>query len=278
MNVQNHVQQIKENGYCIIPDVISNSECKFYRDLLELHASNYTQFYFNPKSKVSEYALEDKKNEKVVFNLHNKDIAWFKLFEHKSVTEILDVVLKEGSYNNSEPYNLLNISARSPLKNTGEQQLHLDSNLPGGDFPLIMVVLWMLDDFKKENGATRVIPGSHKFSSYAENGKTYDNEVIVEGKAGSVLIYNAALWHGGNKNLTDDTRWGLVLGYGRWFIKPSFDFMKNTPHDIFEKLTDQQKSLLGFDTVPPQDEFTRMRRRSDYFETPLNYKLPICIK
>ena len=64
MNVQNHVQQIKENGYCIIPNVISNSECKFYRDLLELHASNYSQFYFNPKGKVSEYALEDKKNEK----------------------------------------------------------------------------------------------------------------------------------------------------------------------------------------------------------------------
>lgn len=273
MEIEKLINQIKTDGFCVLPNVISKSDCEEYKTLLEGYYSKYSSNYYTPNVK-TEYGLEDKKNEKVVFNLHNKGLEWFKLFENERVTSILDVVLKNGSYKNSEPYNLLNISARSPLKNSGEQQLHLDSNLPGGEFPLICVVLWMLDDFTKENGATRLIPGSHKFLTYADNGKKYDEEIVVEGKAGSVLIYNASLWHGGNKNQTDGTRWGLVLGYGRWFIKPSFDFIKNTPHEIFNQLNDKQKQLLGFDTTPPKDEFTRMRRRSDTFETPDNYKLP----
>ena len=65
-----------------------------------------------------------------------------------------------------------------------------------------------------------------------------------------------------------------MLGYARWFIKPSFDFMKNTPTTIFKELSNEQKSLLGFDLNAPKDEFTRIRRRSSYFEEPTGYKLP----
>tara|TARA_B100000963_G_C22466580_1_gene598144 strand:- start:73 stop:228 length:156 start_codon:yes stop_codon:yes gene_type:complete len=49
--------------------------------------------------------------------------------------------------------------------------------------------------------------------------------------------------------------------------------MQNTPINIFNKLNSKQKSLLGFDLVPPKDEFTRMTRRSTNFEIPSNYNL-----
>jgi ectoine hydroxylase-related dioxygenase (phytanoyl-CoA dioxygenase family) len=273
MNTESVISKIKKDGFAILPNILNSEECDFYKELLEKDVEKYSSFYYKPKD-VSAHGLESKKNEKVVFNLHNKNIEWFKLFEHPGIISILDIMLKEGSYNQMEPYNLLNISARSPLKNTGEQQLHLDSNLPGGDFPIIMVVLWMLDDFTKETGATRVVPGSHRFSTYAEDNKVYDEEIIAEGKKGSVLIYNASLWHAGGKNFTDNTRWGLVLGYGRWFIKPSFDFIRNTPREIYDQMTDSQKDLLGFKSTPPLDEFTRMRRRSENFEEPSPYLLP----
>ena len=87
------------------------------------------------------------------------------------------------------------------------------------------------------------------------------------------LIFNANLWHGGSSKENDSSRWALVLGYARWFIKPSFDYMKNTPIKVYNKLSPKQKSLLGFNLVPPKDEFTRMRRRSEFFEKPEKYKL-----
>ncbi len=274
MNLEQVTKKIKEDGFAIIPNVISKERCEHFKQLLEEDVTKYSDHYYTPEKK-SVHSLENKKNEKVVFNLHNKNMDWFELFENPTVISILDATLKEGSYKNQEPYNLLNISARSPLKGTGDQQLHLDSNLPGGDFPIIMVVLWMFDDFTKETGATRVVPGSHRATTYAEDNKVYENEVLAEGTQGSVLVYNASLWHGGGRNYTNNTRWGLVLGYGRWFIKPSFDFFKNTPKHIYDQMTDSQKDLLGFRSAPPADEFTRMRRRSDNFELPLPYNLPI---
>jgi hypothetical protein len=49
--------------------------------------------------------------------------------------------------------------------------------------------------------------------------------------------------------------------------------MKNTPIKIYNQLSSKQKSLLGFDLIPPKDEFTRMRRRSDFYEIPEKYNL-----
>ena len=74
---------------------------------------------------------------------------------------------------------------------------------------------------------------------------------------------------------TKDLAGLVLLGYARWFVKPSFDYMQNTPINIFNKLSsNEQKSLLGFDLVPPKDEFTRITRRSvKYYEVPSIYKL-----
>ena len=88
------------------------------------------------------------------------------------------------------------------------------------------------------------------------------------------MIFNANLWHGGGPNIDGTSRWAYALGYARWYIKPSFDYMRNTPLDIYESLTISQKKLMGFFNVPPKDEFTRLRRISDEPETPFDYKIP----
>ena len=273
MKIQERIRKLNEDGFILIPNVISDFECNFYKKLLEEDYIKYSGFYDGNK-RIDEGKLSDKSGEKVVYNLHNKHISWFKLFEHKDVLSLLDIILKSGSYKDEEPYYLNNISARCPRKGFGKQQLHLDSNLPGVNYTLIVNVVWLLDDFTIENGATRVVPGSHKKKSFAADGENHEDEIFITGSKGSVIIFNANLWHGGAENTTDETRWAVLLGYARWFIKPSFDFMKNTPTSIFKELSNEQKSLLGFDLNAPKYEFTRIRRRSSYFEEPTEYKLP----
>lgn len=273
MKIQEKISKLNRDGFILIPNVISDYECNFYKKLLEEDYIKYSGFYDGNK-RIDEGKLSDKSGEKVVYNLHNKHISWFKLFEHSDVLPLLDIILKSGSYKDEEPYYLNNISARCPLKGFGKQQLHLDSNLPGVNYTLIVNVVWLLDDFTIENGATRVVPGSHKKKSFAADGGNHEDEIFITGSKGSVIIFNANLWHGGAENTTDETRWAVLLGYARWFIKPSFDFMKNTPTSIFKELSNEQKNLLGFDLNAPKDEFTRIRRRSSYFEEPTEYKLP----
>ncbi len=274
INLDKSANHFRQEGYVVFPDLVSSDKCEYYKELLEEDYIKYSTHYADRKTSTN-HGLQDKSSEKVVFNLHNKNLAYYDLFDNKTLISFLDIVLKEGSYQNSEPYNLLNISARNPHKKAKGQQLHLDSNLPAGDYPIIVVALWMLDDFHMENGATRIVPGSHKNKGYAEDGKRYDNELTVTGKQGSLLVFNGSLWHGSSDKLIEGDRWAVILGYGRWFIKPSFDFSKNMPKSMYENLTAERKELLGFKSQPPIDEFTRMTRRSNEFEDPIDYKLPI---
>jgi ectoine hydroxylase-related dioxygenase (phytanoyl-CoA dioxygenase family) len=270
MDIKKHFDEF---GYMVLPNLISEEECDKYKGLLENNYSNYNSLYAGNESTTG-HGLDNKSDEKVVYNLHNKDLSWFKLFEHPEILKVLDELLLEGSYKNSEPYYMYNNSARCPLLGNKGQQLHSDSRLPGINYCIVANVLWMLDDFTEQNGATRIVPGSHKLMQFAEDGKVYDEEILVTGKKGSAIIFNANLWHGGGGNYDGASRWALALGYARWFIKPAFDYMLNTPKEIFDKLTDKQKDIIGFNCVAPKDEFTRVRRRSNTPETPLPYHLP----
>ncbi len=261
------------NGFVVIPDVISSSACDQYVKMLNRDFKKFSEGYKNSSSK--KHGLNDKYGEKFVYNLHNKDIKYFDLFDNYNILNLVEAVLKDGSYENSEPVNILNMSARCPAPFSNEQQLHIDSNLPGRNgFPLIVVALIMLDDFTEVNGSTRVVPGSHQFEGYAENKKKYDNEVKLTGKKGSVAIFNGALWHGSSLKMDNSSRWGVIISYGRWFIKPSFDFSKNIPANIYNSLSIKRLRLLGLDSAPPKDEFTRSTRRSVDPEWCAGYKLP----
>jgi len=272
MTIKKYLSDYKSKGYVLIPNLVSGDFCDLLKKKLNLYYKKYSNRYADIG--VKKNTLADKVDEKTVYNMHNKSLIWFKLFENKTVIKILDVLLKEGSYQNKEPYYLGNISARCPLIGNQGQQLHCDSGMPGVNYNISVNVLWMLDDFTKENGATRIVTGSFKFKKYAKTGKKYKNEKIISGKKGSVIIFNPNLWHGSGPVLVDESRWGVILGYYRWFKKPSFDYMFNTPNNIYKKLSKKQKKLLGFDTVPPSDEFTRVTRRSSFFEKPHKYHLP----
>ena len=266
-------KQIEELGYIVLPNLISADRCDHYKKLLEKNFNDFSSLYAGNVSNTA-HGLDNKSLEKVVYNLHNKDLSWFDLFDHPEVLKILDILLIEGSYQNSEPYYLYNNSARCPLKGNPGQQLHSDSRLPGIYYCIIANVLWALDDFTTENGSTRVVPGSHKIMSFTEDGKIYDEEIRVNVKKGSAIIFNANLWHGGGANINGESRWALALGYARWFIKPSFDYMQNMPQCMFDNLSPDRKNLLGYNSIPPKDEFTRVRRRTEKPETPNPYHLP----
>ncbi len=76
------------------------------------------------------------------------------------------------------------------------------------------------------------------------------------------------------KKLYNESRWAVLPSYGRWFIKPAFNFVENIPAEIFDHLTNERKELLGLNTYPPKDEFTRITRRSKEYEWRSDYQLP----
>ena len=277
MNLVRHFKELKTNGYTVLPELINSNKCANLKNILVQTWDKYSNLHFKP-TRLDSHGLDNKSTEKIVFNLHNKHLHFIDLISHEIILNLAKMSLQEGSYQSSEKIIHTLSSARSPFKSRMGQQLHIDARMPGTPFATNIIALWMIDDFTIENGATRIVPGSHTRPFFPENGKSYTDEISITAPAGSVLLYNGALWHGGGPKQSDKDRWACIFSYARWYLKPSFDFNRNMPYDIFDKLSDECRELFGYKVNPPIDEFTRLSTRSEVFELPKQYNLPISSK
>jgi ectoine hydroxylase-related dioxygenase (phytanoyl-CoA dioxygenase family) len=120
----------------------------------------------------------------------------------------------------AQTYCLAGLHGRNPLPGFGQQGLHSDC-LRGQDNECILITaLWMLDDFTPDNGATRVVPGSHQITrllprDLAQPLAKHRDEKIIVGRAGSVLMFNGYLWHSGRRNESDGPRRAVQMGLRR---------------------------------------------------------------
>jgi ectoine hydroxylase-related dioxygenase (phytanoyl-CoA dioxygenase family) len=271
-NIAQIVESLETCGYAVIPDVLSPQTCRTLIGKLEDAHQIYQPHYARNKANI--HQLNDNADEKLVYNLHNKDRAFLPLIDDPAILDPVEQYLQAGSYNNSDPIVLRQVTGRSPAPGGPTQQLHIDSRVPGLPFALMVVATYILEDFTAPNGATRIVPGSHRWPSYPEDGAQHPDEITSTAPAGSVLLMDGGVWHAGGSNQTEDTRWAILLTYVRWFFKTAFDFNQNTPRHIFEDMSERQKELMGFCSNPPQDEFTRVNARTSEPDTPLEYQLP----
>jgi ectoine hydroxylase-related dioxygenase (phytanoyl-CoA dioxygenase family) len=104
--------------------------------------------------------------------------------------------------------------------------------------------LWAMSDFTDENGATRVIPGSHRFDDRLSF-KESDTEPAEMG-AGSVLFYTGALYHGGGANRSSGVRYGLNLTYTRAWLRQEENQYLAVPQAIAKELPLPLLRLMGY--------------------------------
>jgi ectoine hydroxylase-related dioxygenase (phytanoyl-CoA dioxygenase family) len=109
-------------------------------------------------------------------------------------------------------FKLSALNGRDAMPGQGNQQLHADWGPRRLSQPQdVAISIWMLDDFTSENGATRVVPGTHLLEGlpqdYVEDpAAPHLDEVLVTAPAGSVVVLSSHLWHGGTTNRTTKTR------------------------------------------------------------------------
>lgn len=262
VSLESQKRQLDEEGYVLIENVIPEAE---RLQLLERLNRLYKGLEVKGENT---YPGGVGKTERLILNLHNKDERFVELLDHPAVYPLVQHMMQDGSYQNKEPFTVTQFSARDPHPGIPAQQLHIDSRFPGPPYALMTIVLWMLNDFTLESGATRLVPKSHLRPSYPENGVEYPDEIRAVAPAGSVLIYNGSVWHGGGAKLQELERWSVIVSYSRWFVKPAFDMTQNTPQELYAKLTSERRELFGFTTVPPSDEHARSRARISLSELP----------
>jgi ectoine hydroxylase-related dioxygenase (phytanoyl-CoA dioxygenase family) len=158
------------------------------------------------------------------------------------------LVLAAAAYIIGRPFKLDSYNGRDVLVGGGHQNLHVD-NPNNPDPTSIANSLWLLDDFERDNGATRLVPGSH--------GKTvpvrqelpgpkaeHPDQVIVTAKRGSVLMINGHVWHGGTRNRSGKRRRVLLVSYVGRELPQQVEYRKHIRPETYVRLSWAERCLL----------------------------------
>ena len=163
----------------------------------------------------------------------------------------------------------LNIRSADP-DNDWSQPLHADSGaIADAQGYWVCNSVWMLDDFTEHNGATRLVPGSHCWGVTPQEVVSdlyapHPKEILLTGRAGTVVIMNAHMWHGGTANRTANPRCAMHAFYARW-DKPQQQYQKRLLRpEVQEALTPPLRKILALDD-PLNDELSSCVERTSGF-------------
>ena len=133
------------------------------------------------------------------------------------------------------------------------QILHRDDAvypLPEPHPPVVVNTMWPLDEFTEANGATRFVPGSHRWEAGRSPGDG-DRLLTATMSPGSAMFYLGSLWHGGGANRTGAPRLGVILEYAAAWLRPQENHCLAVPRATVAGLPERLQELLGYDIYPP---------------------------
>jgi ectoine hydroxylase-related dioxygenase (phytanoyl-CoA dioxygenase family) len=165
----------------------------------------------------------------------------------------------------------LNARSADPGSEVG-QPLHVDmGGVPDQRGYWVCNTVWMLDDFTPDNGATRVIPGSHKWGTrpqdvLADPLAPHPDEVLLLGKAGSIAVMNSHVWHGGTANRTTAPRLAMHAFYCRR-DKPQQQYQKALLRpETQANLTADERRILALDDALNDELSANVTVRSGFMK------------
>jgi ectoine hydroxylase-related dioxygenase (phytanoyl-CoA dioxygenase family) len=176
-----------------------------------------------------------------IFNLLARDPLFARVPVHPAVLPIVERVLDEQCL-------LSSLTAIEMQPGQDAQPLHADDGsiaLPRPHPTVVCVALWALTDFDHANGATRLVPGSHRRERRPAKGAQEDF-VEAEMPAGSVLLYDGSLWHGGGANASDDRRVGVVVNHCAGFLRQEENQLLAVPRDLAATFPRRLQEMLGY--------------------------------
>ena len=255
-----HIFEIEDNGYTILKDEIDKLSIKKLKEKILYIKDAY------PAPTIETTPRLNRESE-VIYNPEQKDRFFSKLvFQNKNLTDILIHFLNDKYYKqipqDKPNYILRAMIARS--SSSSDLPLHIDSFIPNkGKRPFVMQASVIIDKHDKETGCTVVVPKSHLSDEYADQDK-FKKAITIESEPGDIVLWDSRLWHGALSNKSLKTRWALIVTFTRWWIKQNYDLINNLPSEIYNDLTLEEKTIMGFCCGSPKNEYERIDIKAGY--------------
>jgi len=232
-DAQTHVDRIARDGYTIVEQAIEP-------EMIDGIAADLERLERELKIKPANNPFEGTKTLRI-YNLLVYGAVWERIPVHENVLPIVEGVLDPGCLVSS-------LSSINIGPDEIAQPIHADDQLipiPKPHPPTVCNTMWALTDFTDANGATRIIPGTHRADHSPEYGRHYDT-IPAEMPKGSVLVWHGSLWHGGGANRTAQRRIGIAMNYCAGYVRQQENQQLGIPREIARGFAPRLQELVGY--------------------------------
>jgi ectoine hydroxylase-related dioxygenase (phytanoyl-CoA dioxygenase family) len=235
-DVEAELAELERSGFVILESVLGANECT------EIQAALAPFEHGRPMGR---NAFEGQRSQRV-YSLAGKGEVFMRLAEHPRVVELLDRLLLP---------NWLLSTLQSIRLHPGEiaQAWHTDDSfyhVPRPRSRLAVSAIWAFEPFTAENGATELVPGSHLWAREHPDDRPHEVVSAVM-PAGSVVLFDGALWHRGGANQSQGTRLALSPQYCQPWLRPQESQLLIVPPEQARACSPRGRSMLGYSIHPP---------------------------
>jgi ectoine hydroxylase-related dioxygenase (phytanoyl-CoA dioxygenase family) len=234
-DLTSHHEQLDTDGYTIVPDA-------FDPDLIAALLADVHRLEQQLDRTPANNRFEGNQTTRT-YNLLAHGEIWQEVPGHPVVLELVEGVLGKGCLVSS-------LASISLAPGETAQVIHADDQIQPLEKPHAATVcnsMWALTDFTEANGATRIVPGSHRWQNPDYfNGDGDIDTVPAEMAKGSVLVWHGSTWHGGGANTTtDEVRIGVAMNYCAGFIRQQENQQLGIPPETMATFSPQLRQLCG---------------------------------
>ncbi|MCU0270481.1 MAG: phytanoyl-CoA dioxygenase family protein [Acidimicrobiales bacterium] len=231
--VAHHLDRIADRGYTIVENAIDT-------DLLDGLLEDLDRLELELGIEPCTNRFEGHRTWRI-YNLLAHGERFRQIPVHPAVLPVVEGVLDRGCLVSS-----LSSIAIGPGERA--QPLHADDQLiplPKPHPAVVCNTMWALTEFTEANGATRVVPGSHRADHDPDPSSTIATEP-TEMARGSVLVWHGSLWHGGGANRTDRRRVGIAMNYCAGYLRQQENQQLGLDRELVATFPRRLQELVGY--------------------------------
>lgn len=226
-------ETLMRDGYVIIENLISAETCAAIK-----------QEGLALLGQTGRNAFEGHQTQRV-YNVLSKTRSTDRLADHPRILGLMDRLFRPGFLLSQSQ--IINIRPGEAA-----QDLHADDafyRIPRPRQPLGAATVWAIDDFTEENGATVVVPGSHRWGDDRVAKRSEAIPAVMP--AGSVIFFLGTTWHGGGKNRSSAARFAITHQYCEAYMRQQENYLLELSKDTVRSLSPELQALVGYSIYPP---------------------------
>jgi ectoine hydroxylase-related dioxygenase (phytanoyl-CoA dioxygenase family) len=187
------------------------------------------------------------------------DQHFFRFLELPEVLSVVDGTVSEAAILHLQNGFVLPSFAPGAVPESFQTSFHRDFPRHLNGYLASVNILFAIDEFSEENGATLVVPGTHQREDPPDADYLRASAIAVECPAGSMLVFDSTLWHAAGANVSGKDRLGINHQFTRSFFKQQIDYVRALGDQGVLAQKPRTQQLLGWYTrvVTSLDEYYR---------------------